>query len=52
MNNVKLSKEETLLLKAVEAGEFKSVLTEKRKNELVNAAKDTAHKDKRINIRW
>ena len=51
MKNVKLSKEEALLLKAVEAGKFESVLTEKRKNELVRAAKDTVRKDKRINIR-
>jgi hypothetical protein len=30
MNDVKLSKEEMKLLKAVEAGEFESVLTKKR----------------------
>ena len=51
MNNVKLSKEEALLLKAVEAGKFESVLTENRRKELVSAAKDTVRKDKRINIR-
>lgn len=51
MKNVKLSKEEEQLLKAVEAGEFKSVLTKKRRSELVTAAKNTVRKDKRINIR-
>lgn len=51
MKNVKLSKEEKQLLKAVEAGEFESVLTKKRRDELVSAAKDTVRKDKRINIR-
>lgn len=51
MKNVKLSKEEEQLLKAVEAGEFKSVLTKKRRSELVTAAKNTVRKDKRINVR-
>ena len=51
MNDLKLSKEEEKLLKAVEAGEFKSVLTKKRRAELVAAAKNTTRKDKRINIR-
>jgi len=51
MKNVKLSKEEKQLLKAIEAGEFESVLTKKRRDELVSAAKDTVRKDKRINIR-
>jgi len=51
MKNAKLSKEEKVLLKAVEAGEFESVLTEKRRVELVIAAKNTVRKDKRINIR-
>ena len=51
MKNVKLSKEEKQLLKAIEAGEFESVLTKKRRAELVSAAKDTVRKDKRINIR-
>ena len=51
MKNVKLNKEEAQLLKAVEAGKFESVLTEKRRNELVSAAKDTVRKDKRIYIR-
>ena len=51
MKNVKLSKEEKQLLNAIEAGDFESVLTKKRKAELVSAAKDTVRKDKRINIR-
>ena len=51
MKNVKLNKEEKQLLKAIEAGEFESVLTKKRRAELVAAAKDTVRKDKRINIR-
>ena len=51
MKNVKLSKEERQLLKAVEAGQFESVLTKKRRAELVTAAKNTVRKDKRINIR-
>ena len=51
MKDAKLSKEEKKLLTAVEAGEFESVLTKKRRAELVTAAKDTVRKDKRINIR-
>ena len=51
MNKAKLSKEEKALLKAVEDGEYESVLTNERKAELVQAAKDTVRKDKRINIR-
>jgi len=51
MKNVKLSKEEKQLLNAIEAGGFESVLTKKRRAELVSAAKDTVRKDKRINIR-
>jgi predicted DNA binding CopG/RHH family protein len=51
MSDVKLDKEETKLLKAVEAGEFESVLTKRRRAELVAAAKSTTRKDKRINIR-
>lgn len=51
MKNVRLSKEEKQLLKAIEAGEFESVLTKKRRAELASAAKDTVRKDKRINIR-
>ena len=51
MKNMKLSKEEKQLLQAVESGEFVSVLTKKRRVELVTTAKDTVRKDKRINIR-
>jgi len=51
MSDMKLDKEEMKLLEAVEAGEFESVLTKKRKAELVAAAKNTTRKDKRINIR-
>jgi len=51
MNDVTLNKEEKKLLEAVEAGRFESVLTKKRRAELVAAAKNTTRKDKRINIR-
>lgn len=51
MKNAKLSKEEKQLLEAAESGEFESVLTQKRRSELVAAAKNTVRKDKRINIR-
>ena len=51
MKDVKLSKEEKQLLKAIEAGKFESILTKKRRAELVAVAKDTVRKDKRINIR-
>ena len=47
----KLAKEEKELLDAVEAGEFESVLTEVRREELQAIAKNTVKKDKRINIR-
>ena len=51
MNEPKLDKEENEILKAFEAGEFKSVLTPKRKKYLQAAAEETFKKDKRINIR-
>ena len=51
MSNPKLSKEEKEILKDYEAGEFKSVLTSKRKKMLQEAAEETFKKDKRINIR-
>ena len=51
MNEPKLSKEEKEILKAFEAGEFKSVLTPKRKKTLQTSAEETFKKDKRINIR-
>lgn len=51
MNDVKLSKEEKEILKDFEAGEFKSILTPKRRKMLQAAAEETFKKDKRINIR-
>lgn len=51
MSKLNLSKEESEILEAFEAGEFKSVLTDKRKKELQHIAKETFKKDKRINIR-
>jgi len=51
MSKAKLSKEEKELLDALEAGEFESVLTESRKEELQSIARNTVKKDKRINIR-
>ena len=51
MKDIKLDKEEKKLLKAMEAGEFESILTKQRRAELVAAAKNTVRKDKRINIR-
>lgn len=51
MSTEKLSKEEKELLDAVEAGEFESVLTEARREELQAIARNTVKKDKRINIR-
>ena len=51
MSNPKLSKEEQQILNDFTAGEFKSVLTPKRKEMLQAAAEETFKKDKRINIR-
>ncbi len=51
MSDLKLSREETQILNDFEAGEFKSVLTPKRKKMLQAAAEETFKKDKRINIR-
>jgi|SRR5690554_1164576 len=51
MSTSKLSKEEKMLLDAVEAGEFVSALTEPRKVELEAIASNTFKKDKRVNIR-
>jgi len=51
MSDLKLSKEEKEILKEFEAGEFKSVLTPKRKKMLQAVAEETFKKDKRINIR-
>jgi len=51
MTESKLSKEEKEILKNFEAGEFRSVLTPRRKKMLQAAAEETFKKDKRINIR-
>lgn len=51
MSKSKLSEEEKDLLDAVEAGQFESVLTASRREELVEIASNTFKKDKRINIR-
>ena len=51
MNDPKLSEEEKQILNDFEAGEFKSVLTPKRKEMLQMTAEETFKKDKRINIR-
>lgn len=51
MSKPKLSKEEKELLESVEAGNFESVLTDARRNELQAIADTTFKKDKRINIR-
>ena len=51
MSDYKLSKEEKEILETFEAGEFKSVLTPKRKKYLQTVAEETFKKDKRINIR-
>ena len=51
MNEPKLSQEEKEILDAFEAGEFKSLLTPKRRKMLKAAAEETFKKGKRINIR-
>ena len=51
MSRFNLSKEEKDLLDAVETGEFESVLTASRKEELAAIADNTFKKDKRVNIR-
>ena len=51
MNKIKLDKEEKEILKDFEAGEFKSVITPKRKKAIQAYAEETFKKDKRINIR-
>ncbi len=51
MSDPKLSKEEKQILRDFEAGEFKSILTPKRKKMLQATAVETFKKDKRINIR-
>jgi predicted DNA binding CopG/RHH family protein len=51
MNDIKLSKEEKQILDDFEAGQFKSILTSKRRKILQTTAEETFKKDKRINIR-
>jgi len=51
MTKTKLSRDEKEMLKDFEAGEFRSVITPKRKKMLQAAAEETFKKDKRINIR-
>jgi predicted DNA binding CopG/RHH family protein len=51
MTDPKLSKEEKEILKAFEVGEFKTVLTPRRKKMLQASAQETFRKDRRINIR-
>jgi len=51
MNDIKLSKEEKEILEDFEAGQFKSILTSKRRKMLQATAEETFKKDKRINIR-
>jgi len=51
MKKIKLDKEEQEILNAYESGEFKSVMTEERKNSIQEIAATTFKKDKRINIR-
>lgn len=51
MSKVNLKKDEKDLLKGFESGEFKSKLSNKRKEFLKSAAEETFKKDKRINIR-
>lgn len=51
MSKVKLLSDEQKLLDALEAGEYESVITESRINELQDVANLTFKKDKRINIR-
>ncbi len=51
MGKVKLDEEEKEILEALEAGEFKSVMTATRKKAAIAAAEETLKKDKRINIR-
>ncbi len=51
MEKLKLDKEEQDILAAYDLGEFKSVMTKKRKNMIEEMAKVAFKKDKRINIR-
>jgi predicted DNA binding CopG/RHH family protein len=51
MNKNKLNREDQELLKAFEAGEYKSDLTDERRTQLAKLAGEAIRKDKRINIR-
>ena len=51
MSKIKLPEDEQNLIDALESGEYESVLTEPRKNDLEAIATNTFKKDKRINIR-
>ena len=51
MSKLKLSSEESEILKDFESGELKSQLTPNRLKELQSAAEETFKKDRRINIR-
>ena len=51
MNKQKLSQEERDILKDFEDGEFESILSQKRIEELQAIAAETFKKDRRINIR-
>lgn len=51
MSKLKLDKEENEILKDFDAGEFKPVLTPRRRKALRAAAEETVKKNKRINIR-
>jgi predicted DNA binding CopG/RHH family protein len=51
MKKIKFDKEEKDILKSFEAGEFQSVITKERQQEIQDIATHTFKKDKRINIR-
>jgi predicted DNA binding CopG/RHH family protein len=51
MSTKKKNREDQELLNAFEADEFESDLTEDRRSQLAQFAKETIKKDKRINIR-
>ncbi len=51
MSKYKLSEEEREILKDFEGGEFESILSQQRIEELRSVAAETFKKDRRINIR-
>jgi len=51
MKKIKLDKDEKDMLAAFEAGEFESIITDERKQDVQHIAAATFKKDKRINIR-